>query len=459
MTDVFLKIVSMSITASYVALVVMGIRLLLKKAPKIFSYLLWTVVLFRLLSPFSFESIVSLMPNDTNAISKNIVTVQNFAMHHAVEVIDQNRTESIDTSFVSETPVTRNAIKFLFQMAMPIWILGIFVLLCYSMFSYFILKKSLSIATRVSDNICETDRIKVPFVLGLINPKIYLPVGLKDQERDYILKHEKMHIKRRDYIIKPLAFIALFIHWFNPIIWFSFRLMIKDMEMSCDESVVRQSNEDIRRGYSESLLSMSMKQSGLILPLAFGEHNTKDRINNVIHYKRPTFWMMMITIVVVIAVGAVLMANPKSEINSENSFTKAIYLYRTEFIGNSSKVSHMVQKLPISEALSYDGIQLYTKEVPYMLDVNYKTTPSMRAYYSESIHETIFEQNAILLFSLIKNADAVNFIISDGEHNASIQRTREWAEKSMKRDLWESATTIEQFTDLYEDIQQLKYEN
>jgi beta-lactamase regulating signal transducer with metallopeptidase domain len=166
-----------------------------------------------------------------------------------------------------------NTSNILTEIATIIWITGILLILSYGVISYFRLKHRLSAATIVKENIFETDRIQTPFVLGLVKPRIYIPIGLSDSELEYIIKHEQIHIRRCDYIIKPTAFLALTLHWFNPLIWISYFLMVKDMEMSCDESVMKESGYDIRTRYSNSLLNLSVKQSRLLSPLAFGESN------------------------------------------------------------------------------------------------------------------------------------------------------------------------------------------
>lgn len=311
MNNFFLTILNMSLTAGFVAIAVMLVRLLLKKTPKIFSYVLWTVVLFRLLCPFTFESPLSLMPHNTETISQDIVYSQNPVINSGIGVIDNTVYPSTHVSLPPVNPSTNaNPIRVLLEIGSIIWILGIATLLSYMLITYLKLKYSLSTAILVCNNIYETDRIKTPLVLGLIKPRIIIPLNLSDSELGYIIKHEQTHIKRYDYIIKPIAFLALTVHWFNPIIWLSYFLMVKDMEMSCDESVVKHSNEDIRANYSNSLLSISTKQSGIFSPLAFGESNVKSRIKNVLSYKRPTFWVIIVTIMLVVAVSVGLMSNP-----------------------------------------------------------------------------------------------------------------------------------------------------
>ncbi|MGB4432959.1 MAG: M56 family metallopeptidase, partial [Bacillota bacterium] len=199
-----------------------------------------------------------------------------------------------------------------------VWLVGATAVLGYGIYSYFRLKRSLTFATLVEGNIYEADTISSPFVLGLLSPKIYIPVTVQGEEREYVLKHEEYHIKRMDHIVKALYFLALAIHWFNPIVWISFSLMTKDMEMSCDEMVLSRWGKDIRADYSTCLLNMSINQR-FASPLAFGENNTKSRIKNVAGYRKPSSWLMIISLLVVVSVIIVLAVNPKKPISYENS--------------------------------------------------------------------------------------------------------------------------------------------
>jgi len=377
MSSFFLTILNMSLAAGFVAIAVMLVRLLLKKAPKIFSYVLWTVVLFRLLCPFTFESPLSLMPHNTETISQDIVYSQNPVINSGIGVKDNTVYPSTHVSLPPVNPSTNaNLIRVLLEIGSIIWILGIAVLLSYMLITYLKTKYRLSTAILVRNNIYETDRIKTPLVLGLIKPRIIIPLNLSDSELGYIIKHEQTHIKRYDYIIKPIAFLALAVHWFNPIIWLSYFLMVKDMEMSCDESVVKHSNEDIRANYSNSLLSISTKQSGIFSPLAFGESNVKSRIKNVLSYKRPTFWVIIVTIMIVVSVSVGLMSNPadtspdKTIIDSEQLTSFAMekinqdiesYESNPEIKIVDSKITRL-ELVEIFETLSYTPIYVYALE-------------------------------------------------------------------------------------------------
>ncbi|MGI6098094.1 MAG: M56 family metallopeptidase [Dethiobacteria bacterium] len=312
MSELFLSVLNMSLTASYVILFVIIVRLLLKKAPKFISYALWGVVAFRLIVPFSFESIFSLMPRNTNAvpIPHDIIYQQSPKINSGIEVVDSFVSQSLPAPTAG---ASANPLQIYVEIGAYIWALGIVALIVYSLVSVLILKRQLKSAQLIEQNIFEAKNLKTPFVLGLIRPKIYLPVGLKGEERSYILLHEQTHIHRKDHIIKILAFFILSIHWFNPLVWIAFILMSTDMELSCDEKVLKEMNEDIKKPYANLLLSLATGKHVLNgSPLAFGEGNVKGRIKNVLNYKKPRFWIIVISIIVVTVVGIGLMANPKT---------------------------------------------------------------------------------------------------------------------------------------------------
>lgn len=312
MSRVFLTVLNMSLTASYAALTVIAARFFLNKAPKIFSYALWIVVLFRLLCPFTLESHISLIPSYTDSIPENI-GFENPAADTGDSIIDNTVNNTTQISLPPANPSTNvKPMDVITEIGAYVWIAGIIILSIYGAASCFKLKTKLTTATLVDNNIFETDQISTPFVLGIIRPKIFIPVNISENELDYIVKHEQTHIKRYDYIIKLIAFTSLMIHWFNPLMWISYFLMSKDMEMSCDESVMKGTNEDIRINYSNTLLSLSVKQSRLLVPLAFGESNVKSRIKNILNYKKPSFWIFAAAAVIVLSIVTALGTNPTS---------------------------------------------------------------------------------------------------------------------------------------------------
>jgi len=313
MSGLFLTVLNMSLTASYVILFVILIRLALKKAPKIISYALWGVVAFRLVVPFSFESMFSLMPRNVNTvpIPHNIIYQQNPQINSGILYVDTMVNGSLPAPAVG---ASANPMQIYISVASDLWILGIILLLIYSLASVFLLKRQLKNARLMEHNIYEAANLKTPFVLGIISPKIYLPVGLSKEEWRYIHLHEQTHIQRNDHIIKIIAFLIVIMHWFNPLVWIAFMLMSMDMELSCDERVLKNTDSDIKKSYANSLLSLATGRHILNgSPLAFGEGNVKWRIKNVLNYKKPKFWVIIISILVVIVVGIGLLANPKTE--------------------------------------------------------------------------------------------------------------------------------------------------
>lgn len=313
METLFLQILKMSITASYVIICIILVRFLLKRAPKIFSYALWLVVLFRLICPLSFESMFSFVPADTQ------VPMQNIMHPHTPESSDRL---SPITPVVTDNrlpvntvqPVNKSATQTWVSFGAALWLLGIAILLAYSILTAVRLYINLKSSKHVADNVYEKSGIQTPFVFGILKPKIYLPTCLSDKERVYIIKHEQTHMKRFDHIIKPIAYLVLCIHWFNPLVWLAFFLMSEDMELSCDERVIKQLGSAIKKDYTTSLLSLSTgKRIIRGCPLAFGENNTKGRIMHILNYKKPGFWVVIVAVIAVAAVYIGLMSNPQQQ--------------------------------------------------------------------------------------------------------------------------------------------------
>ena len=332
MEQAFLNLLNMSITASYVILFVLIARVLLKKAPKVFSYSLWSVVLFRLICPFSFSSALSFFGFFKDGTMEHIPANIGYMANPQVNVGTANLDNWINSSLPAATPAgSVNPMQIIIAVLSLLWITGVIGLLIYSVVSYIRLQRKGSTAMLISDNIFECENIKSPFVLGIVKPRIYLPVSLSGNERSYILMHEQTHIKRFDYLIKPFAFLVLCFHWFNPLIWVSFMLMSHDMEMSCDERVLKEMGGNIKKDYSSSLLALAVDRRVINgSPLAFGESNAKSRIKNVLNYKKPAFWMVAAAIMLVIMVGIGLTANPRNDeqdlsfLNIDNTASVAV---------------------------------------------------------------------------------------------------------------------------------------
>lgn len=315
MDKLFLQVINMSITSSYVIALVIVVRFFLKKAPKIFSYRLWGIVFIRLIFPFSFESIFSLISINTKAIPENIAYTQTPQIQSGITAIDGavNRILPAPVAGASINPM-----QIWILIGSAIWIIGLVLLLLYNIYTTLRLPRKLESANYLYDNIYETATIETPFVFGLLSPKIYLPNNLSETEIPYIIKHEETHIKRKDHIIKFITFLIVSIHWFNPIVWLAFYLMGEDMELSCDESVIKELGYGIKRDYSNSLLSLSVGRGTIGgSPIAFGENNTKGRIKNILNYKKPKLWVTISVTIVIIILAVGLLSDP---LNDKNAF-------------------------------------------------------------------------------------------------------------------------------------------
>lgn len=300
----FIEVLNMSLTASFVIIFILLARLLLKKAPSIFSYGLWLIPLFRLICPFSFESMFSLLPAKA---SQTIIHMSPSEVDLNIINLDQTVPIAVSQADISPLETSLN-------IASLIWIGGILVLLLYSLNSLIRLKRQLRNSSVLYDHVFISSNISTAFVLGLLKPKIYLPHGLNETERTYILLHENMHIKRRDHIIKLMSFLVLCLHWFNPLVWIAFFISGKDMEMSCDERVIQQLGQHVKKDYSSSLLTLTTGKriiSGM--PLAFGEGNTKERIKNVLSYKKTSIYVIGITLIVCLVIAICCLTNPVTD--------------------------------------------------------------------------------------------------------------------------------------------------
>lgn len=317
----FLNIINMTVLSSYSILFVIIVRFFFKRAPKKYSFILWSIVFIRLVCPFSFENTFSFVPSFIEEVSDNITYNATTQLEDKISVSKgttaANNAPSIGE--ISATKLTTDSQSGVFQnnvvfIASRIWLTGIILLLIYSLISSARLKYSLRKSFCFNGNLFKNQNIKTPFVFGIIKPKIYLPTELSEAESEYILAHERIHINRFDYLSKPIAYIILCIHWINPLVWLSYFLMSKDMEMSCDERVIEKLGSSIKREYSQSLLNIAIQKKGLLVtPIAFGENNAKSRIKNVLRYKRPTIWVSAVILLTIILVSVGLLSTPRIE--------------------------------------------------------------------------------------------------------------------------------------------------
>ncbi len=324
------KLWNMSLTASVVIIFVLLLRLLLLKSPKVISYALWSPVLFRLLCPVSIESGFSLfsllgtpvaeygtITNRIAYIPIDLVHTENPSITLPVpaigELINQSLPQGVEQLVADPLEAPMAILTY-------VWVVGVMVMAIYTIVSFLNLHKKLLIVSRLRDNIYLADEITSPFVMGLFQPKIYLPSSLSKQEHPYIILHEQHHIRRWDHIIKALAYVALCIHWFNPLVWIAFTTASKDMEMSCDEAVVKKMGDGVLADYTASLLSLATGKHFVAgIPLAFGESDTKERIHNLANWKKPTVWVILLGTVVCIVTAICLLTNPKYTLTAEDA--------------------------------------------------------------------------------------------------------------------------------------------
>lgn len=445
--QVFLKIVSMSLGASLVTAFVLILRFGMKKLPKIYSYFLWLIVFLRFLCPVTIQTVLGLIPIKTDAITYQGLTGSTPYVETGIGRLDVTLANTVSASSGPTPTASVDPMQIYIWAGAWLWAFGVGIVLIYSIMSLVRLKQKVGMATLIADGVFETDQIKTPFLLGIIRPRIYIPTGLTAQERAYVVLHEKAHLKGKDQMIKPLAFLAVALHWFNPFAWLSFYLMTKDMEMSVDEAVVRGAKEDIRAGYSRSLLSLSMKQNGLFVPLAFGKSSTKERVKNVLNFKRPAAWVCIAATVIIIAAAAVLLTtnptdnakgDPTADQNGqttgiiqEQDRLKALCDNRTLYIGNNSKVAALVVSLPApDELLTYSGIELQTDQKPYELKINYTLAPGKTFADMDKTYTDVNFSNMALLFAAIENMDTCSINITSNDGNTSgIVTEREEAER------------------------------
>ncbi len=311
MTEVFLKVVNMSISASWLVLVVTALRFLLRRSPKWIHVLLWGIVAVRLICPFTIESAMSLIPS-AETISPEIMMDWTPEIDTGFTVLNEAVNPVITETFAPEPAASANPLQILIPVASVIWLAGIAVLSLYTLVSYLLLKRKVAAAVLLRYDVFQCEYVTTPFVLGVIKPRIYLPYHMPQTDVIHVIAHEKAHIRRHDHWWKPLGFLLLTVHWFNPIMWAAYKLLCKDIELACDENVIRNMNNGQRADYAQALLSCSVKPHLVsACPIAFGEVGVKTRINSVINYKKPTFWIVLVAVIACAALCICFLTNPE----------------------------------------------------------------------------------------------------------------------------------------------------
>ena len=314
MAAVFLKLLNLSISASWLVLAVLVLRLISKRSPKWVNVLLWGIVALRLVLPFSIESALSLIPSAETVSPAAVQFDPAPTITSGVSVIDNAVNPSLSEHFAAVPTASVNPLYVGAYLAGWVWLIGLGAMLLYALVSYLRLRRRVSVSLPVQDHIYLCDAISSPFILGVVKPHIYLPSGLDEVQRQNVLAHERAHLARRDHWWKPLGFALLAVYWFNPVLWLAYTLLCRDIELACDERVIRTMDESAVKTYSTVLLACSMPRKAVITcPLAFGEVGVKERVKNALHYKKPAFWVVAASVAVCVVVAVCFLTDPPTD--------------------------------------------------------------------------------------------------------------------------------------------------
>lgn len=379
MEPIFLKILNMSITATWLALAVIVLRLLLKKAPKFLTVILWGFVAMRLCFPFSIESVFSLIPS-AEPIPESVFFSQAPEVQSGVPAID-NAVNTFLSGPLAPTPEESvNPMQVILFVASVVWAAGIVAMLGYTLFSFLQIRKKVRESVRLKENIWICDSVDTPFILGIFDPQIYLPSAMDEQDMAYVIAHEQAHLKRRDHIWKPFGFLLLSVHWFNPVLWIAYVLLCRDIECACDEKVIQENGTGIKKAYSAVLINCSVPRKSIsACPLAFGEVAVKERVKGVLNYKKPAFWIILVALILLIITAVCLLTNPKEKIDTqgkEDNESNVIATIPSGIGHNTKKIAFIVDKAETGEVAKDTGIEAFYKDDTYTYSF-----PSVRSDY------------------------------------------------------------------------------
>ncbi len=331
MTEIFIRLCNMSISAGWLVLAVVVLRLCLRKAPGWILPLLWGIVGLRLVLPFTAESIFSLLPSG-ETIAPEIVYAAEPTIHSGVYALNSVVNPVLSESFAPTPGASVNPLQVWMAVGAVLWLAGLAGMLLYALLSWLLLHRKMADAVPAEPGIYETDRCISPFVLGLFRPRVYLPSGVDEITRKHVIAHEKAHIRRKDHLIKPIGFLLLSLHWFNPLIWLAYVLLCRDIELACDERVIRDLDREDRADYSQALLNCSIPRKHIAAcPVAFGEVSVKSRVKNVLYYRKPAFWIILAALAVCVVTAVCFLTDPVTEaedpsfLNYKNAVSFVMY--------------------------------------------------------------------------------------------------------------------------------------
>ena len=379
MTDLFLRVVELSWQAGVLALAVMLARLALRRAPKWAVCMLWALVAVRLIVPVSLQSRVSLQAEQSpvTAALEQLPQTQETAdaiLPGGGEVLTPVQPVGTVTS---AEPVQAARPVMTVEVLTAVWLAGAAVMLAYMLVSYLRLYRQVRTAVRVEDNVCRCDRWGTPFVLGMLRPRIYIPAGLDEADLSQVLAHERGHIRRGDHVVKPLAFLLLTVHWFNPVLWAAYVLLGRDMENACDERVLRTLDGAGRAAYSRALVACAVRQRpAAVCPLAFGETAVKERVKNAMSYRKPALWAAVLLLIAAAVIGVCFLTSPQRQQSAAGGDWDAetLYAMRTPYVGDNSAVSGLLSAIGLDKMGENDWsfvLRLDTEQEPYGLTLCY----------------------------------------------------------------------------------------
>lgn len=324
MDTFFVKLFNMGVAAGWMILAVLLFRLLLKKVPHWIHCLLWGFVAIRLICPVSFQSVLSLIPSTETIQMEGVHYGEQLSIQSGIPAVNKAVNPVIENTLVATLPpgvtTSVNPMAVWMHVAGVVWLAGAAVLLLFAVVSYVRLHRRVRFAARLSGNAWQCDEIQAPFILGIFRPRIYLPSGIDGASMNYVLAHERAHLKRFDHWWKPLSYVLLAAYWFHPLVWVAYVLFCRDIELACDEKVIRAYDMDEKKAYSGALLAMSMnRRQAMVCPLAFCEVGVKERVKSVLHYKKPAFWILAAALVACVAVAVCFLTDPKAATDTEDA--------------------------------------------------------------------------------------------------------------------------------------------
>lgn len=424
MNEFFLKVINMSISASWLVLAVLILRPALKKAPKWINVLPWGILAVRLICPFSIESTLSLIPS-AETIPNKVISGPSFRVQTGIVPVDHRINDYLGDHYFEGISVPANNGLNVITVLAAIWAVGMLLLLAYTAICWWRLRRRTDTAVLYRDNIFRSENAVSPFVMGIIRPRIYLPLGLDGQALEYIVAHEQAHVCRKDHWWKPLGFLLLSIHWFNPLMWIAYNLLCRDIELACDERVIKEFGNEQRADYAQTLVACSVSRPMIAAcPPAFGEIGVKDRVKSVMNYKKPGFWIVIVSVIACMAVAVCFLTSPKQDrvgvvatvpagSQEQAAYSEKRYTYEKEgFLGDFQITFYDDGTFTYYEgpASSYFGNGTWNQEGD-MITLIDETDPAFVNYFRLDGDDLVFVEKGSSNFIYVKVTDGDRFKI------------------------------------------------